>query len=278
MTEAAHPFIQPAGDIAAAEAVKLEDISLIYPSKTAQSEVLRRIDLTIEEGEFVCVLGPSGCGKTSLLKVIAGYEQPSAGTVSVFERPHGKPHPEVGVVFQHANLFPWLSVQRNTEFGLKMSGLPKAKRKQVANNVLEQVGLSNYASLLPYQLSGGMKQRVAIARALAPQPRILLLDEPFASLDALTREALQQLLRKLWLQTGKTILFITHDVDEALLLGTRIITMQGSPGRIHSDIANPLNSRIEPFASGRKHPRFAELRESLVRSLRTPQHDPASTQ
>ncbi|WP_138753323.1 ABC transporter ATP-binding protein [Paenibacillus sinopodophylli] len=254
-------------------AISLRGIHLAYANRAAVSEVLGEINLSIQEGEFLCILGPSGCGKTSLLKVAAGYEQPTRGEVNIFERTHDKPHHEVGVVFQHSNLFPWLSVQGNVEFGLKMLDRSRLERKETASAIVKQVGLTTYSSLLPFQLSGGMKQRTAIARALATDPRIILMDEPFASLDAITRESLQYLIRKIWVSSGKTIIFITHDVDEALLLGTRIITMQGGPGRIELDIPNPLNKRSEPFTFVRKHPKFGELRDSLVRSLRHREHN-----
>jgi taurine transport system ATP-binding protein len=254
------------------QAITMHGVKLIYPNGKTNAEVLGHINLSIPEGEFVCILGPSGCGKTSLLKVAAGYEQPTSGMVSIYERPHYRPHHEVGVVFQHANLFPWLSVQSNVEFGLKMLSCPRAERKEKAASIVKQVGLTSYSSLFPFQLSGGMKQRTAIARALATDPRIILMDEPFASLDAITRESLQYLIRKIWVNSGKTIVFITHDVDEALLLGTRIITMQAAPGRIEVDMPNPLNKRSEPFTFVRKHSRYGELRDLLVRSLRPESH------
>lgn len=259
MTEAA---------VSAVQAIGMQGIKLTYLSANASTEVIGNINLSIQEGEFVCILGPSGCGKTSLLKLAAGYEQPTLGEVTIYERRHNQPHHEVGVVFQHANLFPWLNVQANVEFGLKMLNYSRLERKEKAALIVKQVGLASYSSLLPFQLSGGMKQRTAIARALATNPRIILMDEPFASLDAITRESLQYLIRKIWVNSGKTIVFITHDVDEALLLGTRIITMQAAPGRIEHDIANPLNKRSEPFTLVRKHSRYNELRETLVRSLR----------
>ncbi|WP_202915269.1 ABC transporter ATP-binding protein [Paenibacillus paridis] len=273
MTEAAVQVFQ--SSLAADEpvqAITMRGVKLIYPNGKTNAEVLGHINLSIQEGEFVCILGPSGCGKTSLLKVAAGYEQPTSGMVSIYERPHYRPHHEVGVVFQHANLFPWLSVQSNVEFGLKMLSCPRAERKEKAASIVKQVGLTSYSSLFPFQLSGGMKQRTAIARALATDPRIILMDEPFASLDAITRESLQYLIRKIWVNSGKTIVFITHDVDEALLLGTRIITMQAAPGRIEVDMPNPLNKRSEPFTFVRKHSRYGELRDLLVRSLRPESH------
>ncbi|MNI23127.1 Taurine import ATP-binding protein TauB [compost metagenome] len=252
----------------AAQSVDLRHIGLSYTSGKKKTEVLDNIDLSFVEGEFVCVLGPSGCGKTSLLRVIAGYEKPTYGEVHIFGRKHTGPHEDVGVVFQHANLFPWLTVRSNVEFGLKMLGLDPAKRITIADTYIEQVGLTRYASMLPYQLSGGMKQRTAIARTLATSPHLILMDEPFAALDAITREVLQSQIRHIGLNSRKTIFFITHDVDEALLLSSRILVMQGSPGRIVTDMVNPLFQGSQSFEEIRKRTEYPELREYLVNRLK----------
>ncbi|RXZ82563.1 ABC transporter ATP-binding protein [Paenibacillaceae bacterium] len=252
----------------AAEAVKLTGVGLRYPDGAKQREVLRDINLHIAEGEFVCVLGASGSGKTSLLRMIAGYEQPAAGEISIFGQRHTGPNQRVGVVFQHANLFPWLNVRSNVEFGLKMQGISKETRREKAAYYIEQVGLSNAVKLLPHQLSGGMKQRVAIARTLVTDPNLILMDEPFAALDAITREALQSQVRELWLQTGKTAFFITHDVDEALFLAGRIIVMGGSPGSITTDLPNPLQHRIGGLSEIRSGKEYAMLREQLIQLLK----------
>ncbi|MFF2481624.1 ABC transporter ATP-binding protein [Paenibacillus sp. NPDC058071] len=262
----------------APEAISLQGIGLSYSTRRSNRiDTIGHIDLSIRQGEFVCLLGSSGCGKTSLLRLVAGYEKPTRGDVRLFGNEQKGPGPDIGVVFQHANLFPWLSVQRNAEFGLRMQNTARTERRDVAFYWLNQVSMSDYSALLPHQLSGGMKQRTAIARALAPDPRILLMDEPFGALDAITRESLQYLIRKLWLQSGKTVIFITHDVDEALLLGSRIIVMKGGPGRIEIDMPNGLNaagsgSSGEAFPFIRKHVRFAEQREQLVKALRTVEH------
>ncbi|MBP1995852.1 ABC transporter ATP-binding protein [Paenibacillus eucommiae] len=254
--------------------IDLQQVSLSYPARNKRTEVLKDIQLRVTEGEFISVLGPSGCGKTSLLRLIAGYERPTSGEVHIFGRKHTEPNADVGVVFQHANLFPWLNVRSNVEFGLVMRGLSKAERRAAAAYHIEQVGLTPYASMLPYQLSGGMKQRTAIARSLVMDPRLILMDEPFAALDAITREGLQAQLRSIWLRTGKTIFFITHDVDEALLLSSRILVMNGSSeSGIMLDFNNPLHSGTEAslsqgFSHIRKHHDYAELRESLVQALR----------
>ncbi|GAA3408892.1 ABC transporter ATP-binding protein [Paenibacillus hodogayensis] len=250
-------------------AIRLQGVRLTYANGKTDAVALGGVDLSIAGEQFVCVLGPSGCGKTSLLRVIAGYERVTEGEVTVFGRKHTAPHPEVGIVFQQANLFPWLTVRGNVEFGLKMAGLPKADRRALAMDHIGRVGLAAYASLLPHQLSGGMKQRTAIARTLATEPRIVLMDEPFAALDAITRETLQDQLRTIWSQTGKTIFFITHDVDEALLLSTRLLVMQGSPGRIVADLDNPLHAAGGSFALLRQHKQYAELRRQLVEMLKS---------
>ncbi|RUS48401.1 ABC transporter ATP-binding protein [Cohnella sp. AR92] len=248
--------------------VAIEDLSLVYGRGKKAKEVLSGVQLELGEREFVCVLGASGSGKTSLLRLIAGYEQPTSGFVRVLGKEKAAPNSEVGVVFQHANLFPWLSIQRNVEFGLRMQGVGRADRTMKAAEAIRQVGLRDAADRLPYQLSGGMKQRAAIARTLAASPRLILMDEPFGALDAITRENLQQQLRQLWLASQQAVFFITHDVDEALLLATRIVVLSGSPGKVAVDMPNPLYSEEETAADLRKHRDYGKLREQLVASLK----------
>lgn len=202
--------------------------------------MLGNIDLELKSGDFVCVLGSSGCGKTTLLRVFAGYQRPTPGSVFVSGKVHTKPNTDVGVVFQRPNLFPWLTISKNVEFGPKMRGVSNPERKQRVSTCLQMVGLVHAAHLLPYQLSGGMQQRAAIARTLATEPQLILMDEPFGALDALTRESMQLHLKDIWQRTHKTIFFITHEVEEALLLATRIVVMHASPGRVVKDILNPL--------------------------------------
>ncbi|BBI32404.1 ABC transporter ATP-binding protein [Cohnella abietis] len=247
--------------------IAVEDLSLSYGSGKRNKQVLGHINLEIREQEFVAVLGSSGCGKTSLLRILAGYEQLSAGRINVLGKDRVSPNADVGVVFQHANLFPWLSVQNNVQFGLKMKRLPKPQREEIASEIIAQVGLAPFAHYLPYQLSGGMKQRAAIARTLAADPRIMLMDEPFGALDAITRENLQSMLKLIWKNSRRTVFFITHDVDEALFLGTRIIVMNGSPGRIGTDIANPIFEDGGSIASLRKNKEYSFLRESLLERM-----------
>jgi taurine transport system ATP-binding protein len=250
---------------------QLSDVGLTFGSGNSQVEVLREINLELESGDFVCALGSSGCGKTTLLRVLAGYQRPSKGSVVVSGKPHTKPDADVGVVFQRPNLFPWLTIARNVEFGPKMRGITKLERKQRVSRYLDMVGLDHAAQLLPYQLSGGMQQRAAIARTLAADPKLILMDEPFGALDALTRESMQIHLKDIWEKTRKTIFFITHDVEEALLLATRIVVMHAHPGRIVKEFANPFAHQLERESAAklRLSKEFVEMREHLVDSIRS---------
>ncbi|WP_123043250.1 ABC transporter ATP-binding protein [Cohnella candidum] len=247
--------------------ISLRGLSLAYGAGKNRKAVLKDVNLEIGENEFVVVLGASGCGKTSLLRLLAGYETHEEGEIAVLGSETPAPRPEVGVVFQQANLFPWLDIRRNVEFGLKMKRVSRQERSRIALETIRQVGLADYHRYLPYQLSGGMKQRAAIARTLAADPRVLLMDEPFGALDAITRENLQSLLKKIWRETRRTVFFITHDVDEALLLGSRIIVMSGAPGRIGLDRVNPLFREGEGVGQLRQHREYAALREELLRHL-----------
>lgn len=193
------------------------------------------INLEVEEGEFVAILGPSGCGKTTLLRLIAGFQQPTGGGVLIDGKPSSGPSVDCGVVFQQPTLYPWLTVRQNVEFGPRMSGMPKRERQQLADQYLKLVGLEGFEGRAPYELSGGMQQRVAIARVLINKPALLLMDEPFGALDALTREVMQEELLRIWQKERPTVVFITHSVDEALCLGTRVLVMSKRPGRIAID-------------------------------------------
>lgn len=248
--------------------IHLQNLQLEYKTGKKHVKVLEKVDLNVHTGEFVCVLGPSGCGKTSLLRIIAGYETPNQGEVKIEGRNHVGPNSDIGVVFQQANLFPWLSIEKNIEFGLKMKKEPKAERKKTVAHYMNMVGLSEFSTLLPHELSGGMKQRAAIARSLATDPKVILMDEPFAALDTITKQALQEELRKLWHQTNKTIFFITHDVDEAIFLGSRIITLNGSPGKIMLDIKNPLSGKIKEGNDYRDLKGYNDLRHQLINTLK----------
>ncbi|RXF73070.1 ABC transporter ATP-binding protein [Hansschlegelia zhihuaiae] len=202
------------------------------PSGSGERTILGGIDLVTHRREFLCVVGPSGCGKSTLIRTIAGLEEAQGGDILVTGRPVHGPGPDRAMVFQGYTLFPWLSVLRNVMFGLEMAGLPKAEADRQARQWLTLVGLEPYADAYPAQLSGGMKQRVAIARALAIQPRILLMDEPFSALDARTRARMQAYLVDIWRKIDVTILFITHDLDEAVLLADRILVLKANPGEV----------------------------------------------
>ncbi|MEU9148494.1 ABC transporter ATP-binding protein [Streptomyces sp. NPDC048349] len=215
--------------------VRLEGLSVHYGT----APVLERTDLELPAGSFTALLGPSGCGKSTLLNLVAGFVRPTEGRVTAGSAPVRGPGPERGVVFQHYALFPWRTARGNVEFALKRLGLPRPERRRRALAALAEVGLADGAEKYPAQLSGGMQQRVALARALAAEPEVLLLDEPFGALDALTRTRMQALLRELWQRRGTTVLFVTHDIDEALALAERVIVLGGTPGRVLADHVVP---------------------------------------
>jgi ABC-type taurine transport system ATPase subunit len=227
--------------VAGRPVIELDDVSVLFETSDGPVTAVQGVSLSIAEGDFVCVVGPSGCGKTTLLRIIAGFLRPTSGRALMDGRPIVDPDHERGVVFQHPALYPWLSVRENVEFGPKMRGLPAAERRRLARDYLRMVRLEEFAGKPPYTLSGGMQQRVAIARVLANDSRVLLMDEPFGALDALTREHLQEELLKIWKSTGKTVLFITHSVEEACYLATQVLVMSPRPGRILARIDTPFS-------------------------------------
>ena len=226
---------------------------------------LEGVNLHVERGEFVCVVGASGSGKSTLLRLIAGLDMPTAGQIAVDSEVVTGPGADRGMVFQNYTLYPWMQVQKNVEFGLKLQGVDKKVRREQASYYLEMVGLTQFAQALPKQLSGGMKQRVAIARALTSQPKILLMDEPFGALDAQTKETMQQFLLELWDKTGTSILMITHDVREAVFLSQRIYVMTARPGTVQKEIAVDLGrSRT---VQTRELPRFKTYQDEVMAQL-----------
>ena len=212
--------------------VKIDNVVKKYSGRNGEMVALNGVSLDIHENEFVCVVGPSGCGKSTLLNIIAGLHEPTSGQVLVDGQAVSGPGPDRGVVFQQYALFPWLTVQKNVEFGLKLQGMSQDKAEQEAKKYIKMVDLEQFAQSYPKELSGGMKQRVAIARADAINPKVLLMDEPFGALDAQTRTQLQTELLKTWEKEQKTCFFITHDVEEAIILAQRVIIMSARPGRI----------------------------------------------
>jgi ABC-type nitrate/sulfonate/bicarbonate transport system ATPase subunit len=216
--------------------IHIRDLAVEYANFVA----LKGVDLDVGDGEFVCLLGPSGCGKTTLLNAVAGFVPPTRGVVAVHGEPVSGPGADRGMVFQEYGLFPWFTVRQNVEYGPRLKGIRGEQLRSVSQRYLEMVQLADFADRYPNQLSGGMRQRVAIARALANQPSILLMDEPFGALDALTRETLQEELVKIWDAERRTCVFVTHSIAEAVYLADRIVVMATRPGRIRDVVDNPL--------------------------------------
>lgn len=244
-------------------AIQVDHLWKAYPSSSPDSDklvVLKDISLEVAAGEFVCVLGPSGCGKSTLLRIAAGLEHPSSGSVTTSGRP--------SVVFQEHGVFPWLTVAENIAYPLKLRGVPAAQRRNRAEELLELVGLTQFATYLPSQLSGGMRQRASVARALADDGQVLLMDEPFGALDEQTRVTQQQELLHIWERTGKAVLFITHSVDEALTLADRVVVMSRRPGTIVAEVEVPFG-RPRDIIDLRRDPRYGEITYELWKHLGT---------
>lgn len=214
--------------------IEVKDVSVTYKQKGEDFQALQNVSLDIEKGEFICLLGPSGCGKSTLLSTIAGFEYPGKGTVTIDGKVVEKPSIDYLTIFQNYGLLPWRNVLKNVELGLETKKIPKEERRKIAQKYIELVGLGGSEKKHPYQLSGGMQQRVAIARALAVNPEILFMDEPFGALDAITRMKLQDDILRICKEDGKTIIFVTHDIEEAIFLADRIVVMDANPGRIKS--------------------------------------------
>ncbi len=229
--------------------IEIRDVSKTFRRGNRTVQALGPIDLTVARGEFVTVLGPSGCGKTTLLHILGGFEMPTTGTVTVDGKVVTGPGRDRGMVFQEATLFPWRTVQDNVAWPSRVAGESKAQARERARELLARVGLSRFADAYPGELSGGMRQRAALARTLAMEPSVLLMDEPFGALDAQTREVMQEELTRLWQATGLTVIFITHDIAEAIFLGDRVVVMGAAPGQVVADtrieLARPRDARTK---------------------------------
>ncbi|MCF6474352.1 ABC transporter ATP-binding protein [Nonomuraea sp. MG754425] len=245
--------------------ISFQGVSKSFPLKSGDFLALDRVDLDIADREFVTVVGPSGCGKSTLMSMAAGLEEPGTGQILLDGAPVSGPGPDRGVIFQQYALFPWLSVRKNVEFGLRLQPISAEERRRRAQHAIDLVGLTDFADALPKTLSGGMKQRCAIARAYAVGPQVLLMDEPFGALDALTRVQLQDQLLDTWSRERRTVMFITHDVDEAVYLANRVVVMAARPGRVHRvievDLPYPRTEEV------RLSPEFARIRNEVWHSV-----------
>ena len=245
----------------------IDNISMRFDLPNGGSvQALKNVTLDIKSGELLSVLGPSGCGKTTLLNIVAGFLAPTEGQVVVNDHAVKGPGPERGMVFQQGALFEWMTVRENVSFGPDMKKMPRQDSMKIVDRLLEVVGLQDFKDKAVYELSGGMQQRVALARCLANEPEVILMDEPLGALDALTREKMQSLVLDLWKETGKTIILITHSVEEALLLGERLLVMAPRPGRIHKEYRLPF-AEMGVGADLRvvkKHPDYAKTREEIL--------------
>lgn len=220
--------------------IEVRNMGVVFGENENQVVAVKDVDLNVQPGEFVSLIGPSGCGKSTLLSIVAGFVKPSSGEARLDNVPITKPGAERGVVFQQYSLFPWLTVRKNVEFGLKMAGADADKRNITARELLDLAGLLAFENHYPDQLSGGMKQRIGIVRALATSPQVLLMDEPFGALDTQTRVVMQEILTNIWQQFRISVLFITHDIEESIFLSDRIYVMTARPGRIKAEIKVPL--------------------------------------
>lgn len=246
--------------------VELRNVGIAFGAGGGKVQAVRDVSLSVQPGEFVSLIGPSGCGKSSLLGIVAGFTKPTTGTASLNGLPIKKPGSDRGVVFQQYSLLPWLTVQKNVEFGLKMKGTPAAKRSEIALRLLGLAGLAAFSNHYPEQLSGGMKQRIGIVRALATSPEVLLMDEPFGALDTQTRTVMQELLTDMWQQLRISVLFVTHDIEESVFLSDRVYVMTARPGRIKAEIRTPLpRPRTSDMTSSRDFLDLVSQLKALIR-------------
>ena len=247
--------------------LSIENISMRFELPGGSHvQALKNVSLELKAGEIMSVLGPSGCGKTTLLNIVAGFLAPTEGQIVLNGHRVEGPDAERGMVFQQGALFEWMSVRDNVGFGPSMKGMPKNDKAEIVDHLLDVVGLQDFKEKAVYELSGGMQQRVALARCLANEPDVILMDEPLGALDALTREKMQSLVLKLWKETGKTIILITHSVEEALLIGERLLVMAPRPGRIHKEYRLPFADIgvDQDLREVKKHPEFAQRREEIL--------------
>jgi NitT/TauT family transport system ATP-binding protein len=255
---------EPVSPSSSESAVVCRGVSKTWAAGTARAhEALRDVDLDVAPGEFVVLLGPSGCGKSTLLYLVAGLEEATGGAIRSFRDAVDRPSPDRSLIFQETSLFPWLSVWQNVAFGLSIRGAPEEERRNVAREALARVGLAEAMHKRPDELSGGMRQRVAVARALAMRPKVLLMDEPFAALDVQTRAKMQDFLLDVWRDSGASVLFVTHHIDEAVALADRVVVFTARPGRIKSIVPVDLPRPRDPFS-----PECAHLRVRLTGELR----------
>ena len=247
--------------------LSIENLSMRFELPNGGSvQALKNVSLDLKSGELMSVLGPSGCGKTTLLNIVAGFLAPTEGKIILNDREVTGPAPERGMVFQQGALFEWMSVRKNVSFGPDMKGMPKSESAPKVDHLLDVVGLKDFKEKMVYELSGGMQQRVALARCLANEPDVILMDEPLGALDALTREKMQSLVLDLWKETGKTIILITHSVEEALLLGERLLVMAPRPGRIHKEYRLPFAELGvgNDLREVKKHADYNSTREEIL--------------
>jgi len=251
--------------------IQIRNLTKVFEKEETRTEALNDLNLDVCQGEFLCVIGPTGCGKTTLLRIVAGLESPTKGEVLLNGRRVTKPSADRGLVFQEFALFPWRTTWKNIEFGLEIKGLPPEKRHEIVERYIKLVGLLGFENALPRELSSGMKQRVAIARALANDPDVLLMDEPFGSLDAQTRNIMQRELLIIWEQTKKTVVFVTHSVDEAVYLADRIVVLTARPGTVKRivevNLPRPRDRTGEEFYAVRR-PLLQELEIEVEKAMR----------
>lgn len=245
----------------ASSKILAEHIDKIYISGKKSTKAIEDVSIDIQDNDFVCIVGPSGCGKSTLLRMLAGLDFPSAGNIIIDDRKVTGPGPDRGMVFQTYTLFPWMTVEDNIKFGLKLKKLPKDEQQEIADRYLDIIGLKKFAKSYPKELSGGMKQRVAIARALANKPEVLLMDEPFGALDPHTKSMMQLLMREIWEKEHPTVVFITHDIDEAVFLADKIYVMSARPGKVIKEVNVylPHKRRLEL----KDTPEFINIRKGI---------------